>query len=96
MTGATDRADTPAMLTASDEEPIEDIDEIDAGDTIGLDPSKPDYTPTEHASPVPSEPDYTLAEHGHISSDYESDEDEEDTTSSPEISPPLPTDGLCA
>lgn len=73
MTDATIPAHTHAMLTAYDEEPIEDSDEIKANNIIGSDPSEPYYTLAEHPDPVPFVPDYTLAKHDHISLDNDPD-----------------------
>ncbi|CAH1451270.1 unnamed protein product [Lactuca virosa] len=71
--GAIDTAETPTMLTVSEEDLMEDNDEIEADGTIGSEPSDPDYTPTEHISPDPSEHDYTPTEPEHINSNYEPD-----------------------
>lgn len=83
VVGTTVPTNTLELLTNSKEDPIVDSDEIEVDDTIGSDPSNPDYTPADPIIPDPSEHDYTLADHEHIRSNYELDEDEEDITNSP-------------
>ncbi|CAH1435690.1 unnamed protein product [Lactuca virosa] len=62
------------------------VDTLEDGDD-----SEPDYTPVEHPSEATLSPDYTSVVLELLTSDYETDEDEEDTATSPETSPPFPT-----
>ncbi|CAH1422969.1 unnamed protein product [Lactuca virosa] len=93
--GASDPIDKPALTVASEEDPMEDSDDTVPDYTPAEHPSEPDYTLTDHSSPEPSEPihspDYTPVGLELLSSEYKPNEDEEDSATSPEISPPLPT-----
>ncbi|CAI9278182.1 unnamed protein product [Lactuca saligna] len=60
-------------------------------DSDGIWLMESDYTQADPISLNTSESDYTQADPEHINSNYEPDEDEEETTNSLEISPPLPT-----
>ncbi|CAI9271162.1 unnamed protein product [Lactuca saligna] len=57
VSGTTDPTNTPTVLTTSDEEPMEDSDEIEADDIFDL--SEPDYTPAKHENIIS---DYELEE----------------------------------
>lgn len=61
--GASNLIDTPLMIMASKEEPIEDSDDTDPNYTLNEHPSEPDYTPPHHSSPNSSEPVYSRTTH---------------------------------
>ncbi|CAH1433600.1 unnamed protein product [Lactuca virosa] len=54
------------------------------------DDTEPDYTPAKHPSEPALSPDYIPAGLELLSSEYDPNEDEEDTTTSSETSPPSP------
>ncbi|CAH1445937.1 unnamed protein product [Lactuca virosa] len=62
------------------------VDTLEDGDDFD-----PDYTPTERPSELSLSPDYTPAGLELLSSEYEPDVDEEDTTTSSDTSPPRRT-----
>ncbi|CAH1423419.1 unnamed protein product [Lactuca virosa] len=69
--GASDPIYTPMKIMNFEEEPTDDNDGIE-----------PDYTPVEHPSEPSHSPDYTPVGLEILSSDYELDEDEEDSAAS--------------
>ncbi|CAH1447836.1 unnamed protein product [Lactuca virosa] len=70
---------------------LDDLDPVDTPETEDGDDTEPDYTPAEHPLEPTLSPDCTLAGIKLLHSKYEHEEDEEETSTPRETSPPRPT-----
>ncbi|CAI9268607.1 unnamed protein product [Lactuca saligna] len=91
---ASDPTGIPAMIMAYEGEPTDDSGYTEHDYSPVEHPSNLDYTPSDHSSPEPSEPvhlpDHTSVGLQLLNSDYETNEEEEDISTSLEITSPRP------